>query len=375
MKNKKNTRNSQDSKSQDFLYDYKKSGKLRPWDKRKAITDEISRACFQIPGLERYGEMMCSCGSFLGFEACVILEHGKVLKKASFCKYRLCVMCQSRKAVITRKQVFDLASWHLEKYPNDAPLLLTLTIPNVSGENIGKTIDRMTKAFERLSKRKVVKGMNRSWFKSLEITYNRDRVDFHPHFHVLMMVPPEYFRMKSGLYITHGKWLNLWQEAMRDSTITQVDVRKIKDTGEGKLEAIIAEVAKYATKPSSYVFENDCGELEVDNQALEHLHYGLKGRRLIGYGGYFKEVRKEKRLLDVEESDLVSVDEEEIDEDGVVKESSQKVSCCKICNLPLVEENYHWTQKIKRYLRICPKEDGSERYRSGLETVQCRGPT
>jgi plasmid rolling circle replication initiator protein Rep len=378
MKNKKNPPESQDQKEQgfnDFLRDYKKSGKLRPWKKRKTLTDALAEACLKVPGLEKYGEKMCECGSYKEFDGCKNVKHGKTLVRANFCGYRLCVNCQSRKSTLIRKQVFDLATWHLEKHPTDIPILLTLTVPNVEGEEIGRTIDRMAKAYERLSKRKVVKRMTRSWFKSLEVTYNRDRDDFHPHFHILMMVPANYFDRKSGLYISRDEWLRLWQESMRDSTITQVDVRKVEEKGEGALGSIIAEVAKYATKPSSYIFEDEQGNFDVDRGALEQIHYGIKGRRLVGYGGYFKEVRKEKELLDVEKVKLdVKETEEMLSENEEVRETAPP--CCKICNEPLVREAYRWDRVIKEYVRVYSDGDrGCEGSSSEVERVQCRGPT
>lgn len=351
MNNKKNPTESQEQKVEsfnDFLFDYKKSGKLRDWDKRSTINRELAKACSEIVGLERYGELLCQCGKDLEFNACIIPEHGKKLKRANFCHYRMCAMCQPRKAAKVRDEVYELAKAHLEKYPDDIPLLLTLTAPNIEGEYIGREIDDHMKAFERLVKRKAVKSMNRSWFRSLEVTRNRKRNDYHPHFHVLLMVPPEYFHKNSPLYITRDEWLKLWQESKRDFTITQVDIRALKGTGEQKLEALIAEVAKYATKPSSYVYESKSGKIVVNHEAFEHLHYGLKNRRTIGYGGYFKEVRKAKRLDALEKAALKA--EERLKEDGSFKE--EKPELCRECHQPMVKENYTYRDKIKRYLRI-----------------------
>lgn len=48
---------------------------------------------------------------------------------------------------------------------------------------------------------------------------------------------------------------------MRDNSITQVDIRRVDDKGEGTFESIVAEVAKYATKPLSYILKNEKGSL------------------------------------------------------------------------------------------------------------------
>lgn len=375
MKLKKNPTESQDQKAQSFddlLLDYKKSGKLRDWDKRKTLANLVAKACSEIIGLEQYGEMICECGRNVEFEACIIPEHGKKVKRANFCKYRMCPMCQPRKAGKVRDEVFDLAKAHLDRYKDDIPILLTLTIPNIKGTDIGKAIDLLMKGFERLTKRKIVRGMNRSWFKSLELTKNHERGDYHPHFHILMMVPPEYFHKNSPLYITHDMWLKLWQEAMRDPSITQVDVRVLKDKGEGTLAAIVAEVAKYATKPSSYIIKGKNGKEVIDREALEDLHWGLKGRRTIGFGGYFKKVRQRRKLLELEKAARES--EESLNEDGTAKE--KEPSRCRECNRQMVKEKYTYLDRIKRYFRVHLKEDPShESYRAELDIVQCRGPT
>ena len=80
---------------------------------------------------------------------------------------------------------------------------------NVKGGELNKAIDQMNIAWKRLTELKVVKGAVRSWFRSLEVTYNKDRDDYHPHFHALLMVPHHYFYKDRGLYIPHEKWLDL----------------------------------------------------------------------------------------------------------------------------------------------------------------------
>jgi plasmid rolling circle replication initiator protein Rep len=237
----------------------------------------------------------------------------------------------------------------LEKHESDVPLLLTLTVPSVKGDDLNKLLDKMFKGWGRFIKRKVVDKPVRSWARFLEVTYNKERDDFHPHFHVLLMVPERYFRKEEGIYIPRDEWLKLWQESMRDDRITQVDIRPMKTKGEGALESLVAEVAKYATKPSSYVEKNENGEYEADPHVIEHLHYGLKGRRLVGYGGAFKEIREEKKLVDVEEADLGDVEETKGTGEDEKKEEYQSAKC-KICGCEMVKEHYIWNSSKRQYL-------------------------
>ena len=343
MKHIQEDPNSQQKIISDSLEDLKPSGKKRSWDKNKGFSVIISQAFSLILGLEHYGKLIASCGNYLKFLECKIVAHGKRLIEASFCKVRLCVMCQWRKSLVIRKQVLDLVHWHREKYSTDVPLLLTLTVVNVSGCELNKAIDQMNRSWKRLMELKAVKRSVRSWFRSLEVTYNSERQDFHPHFHALLMVPRSYFESRRDLYIPHEEWLRLWRKSMRDDRITQVDIRKVKARKEGTLECLVAEVAKYASKPSSYIFENSEGELEAPPNVVEELHYALKGRRLIGFGGLFNEIRKERKMVDVENADLIRIEEDE-------------VPCtCKICSSTLSEALYSWNFGVHRYQRT-PEE-------------------
>ena len=338
--------------SSEILRDLKQSGKERPWRKNKLLSMAVSQAYFLIYELKRYGRIMSSCGSELKFGSCTNTDHGKKLIEANFCKVRLCVMCQWRKSLVIRKQVLDLVHWHREKYSTDIPLLLTLTVVNVSGDELGLTIDRMNEAWRRLMQRKVFRRVIRSWFKSLEVTYNQERGDFHPHFHALLMVPASYFDTRRDFYIPQQEWLRLWQASMRDDRITQIDIRTIKARKQGKLESLAAEVAKYATKPSSYVEKGPNGLLQASPLIVEDLHHALKNRRLIGFGGLFRQIREEKKMVDVEDANLIH-----IDEDGVIKQCS-----CKICGSTLLEELYQWQIGLGQYRKVGGKKS---------TTIQC----
>ena len=66
---------------------------------------------------------------------------------------------------------------------------------------------------------------------------------------------------------------------------------------------------------------------------------------------------------------------QEIDEDGVVKEKTSNEHRCNVCNKLMVEENYRWCRSIRHYVRVYPQEESFEWHGSGLDRVQCRGPT
>src|SRR5690625_5335160 len=95
--------------------------------------------------------------------------------------------------------------------------------------------------------RKEVKQIVKGYARKLEITYNEERDDYHPHFHVLIAVDKNYFN-NSWSYIKRDRWLELWQQVTKKPSITQVDVRKVRNSKDNK----VFENAKYSANESDY---------------------------------------------------------------------------------------------------------------------------
>ncbi|MFG1569939.1 protein rep, partial [Staphylococcus aureus] len=151
---------------------------------------------------------------------------------------------------------------------------------------LGDEIKRYNKSFDKLFKRKVVKRVVKGYVRKLEITYNEKRDDYHPHFHVLIVVNKSYFTDVKA-YLNQKEWLRLWREATGISEITQVDVRRVKEQNSNELY----EMAKYTGKDSDY----------LSNEKVFKVFYeSLKGKRAFAYGGLFKEVRKRLKNGDLD---------------------------------------------------------------------------
>lgn len=322
-----------------ILVDKRKSGRKRPWKRYKTQSLAVSDAYRQFEAAANFSNRMEECGAWLRFLVCAN-GHEKRLLAALFCQCRLCPMCQWRRSLIMFHQVKELAHEHVKYSKSDIPLLLTLTVPNVSSCGLNKRLDLMQSAWKRLMNRNPVKRVCRSWFRGLEVTYNQDRDDYHPHFHVLIMVPKNYFDSRRKLYIDRDIWLKMWQEVTGLPEITQVDIRRVKKLRKSTpIESVSAEVAKYATKPGDYIREMDNGLCEADKEVIETLHTALRRRRLVAFGGKFKEYRKQMKMQDIEKSDMVHIEE---------KESACK---CRICESELIQEMYTWQIGLRQYVK------------------------
>ena len=117
------------------------------------------------------------------------------------------------------------------------------------------------------------------------------------------MVKSGYFKGKDN-YISQEEWGDMWTQSLKVDYVPMVDVRAIKEAGKG-LKGAILETAKYPTKPI---------KLDVENkQVVDDLYNGLYRKRQLGYGGLFKEVKKQLQLDDAENGNLVQTSDEEND--------------------------------------------------------------
>lgn len=221
-------------------------------------------------------ELIQDCSTFLMMVADEKMEKKKQ-HKGNSCKNRFCPICAWKKA---RKDALSLAVQmeYIRQEEQKEFIFLTLTAPNVPGDELEPEIKNYNKSFKKLVERKEVKAVIKGYVRKLEVTYNPDRNDYHPHFHVLIAVNKSYFTDKD-YYISRDRWLELWQQATGNPSITQVDVRKIKRDGNKE----IAEVAKYSAKDSDYL---------INKVVFEIFYKALKGKQLIVYSGLFKDSMK-----------------------------------------------------------------------------------
>ena len=298
------------------------------WKKEKLRSTAVSIVMLT----EKRKQRMSDCSTALEFAADA--EGNKRLHRANFCKDRMCPACQRRRSLKVFHQIKECCTSLLKERPSVQFLMLTLTIPNVSEDELSSSISHMFKSWDRLLKRKEFNRAVIGWFRSLEVTSEKKRSDYyHPHFHVLLAVPSYYFKTKG--YITHGRWLELWQEATRQPEITQVDIRRVKpnrkqslkgasefnDQGGSSIEAISAasaEVGKYATKPSDYLKVISPDDYQADSNIVQVLAEALKHRRIIAFSKEFKRHLQNNEEIDSDSVDLVHTGDEGSDIESVV---------------------------------------------------------
>ncbi|HCU7624907.1 MULTISPECIES: protein rep [Staphylococcaceae] len=225
---------------------------------------------------ENQMDLVQDCNTFLSFVADKTLEKQK-LYKANSCKNRFCPVCAWRKA---RKDALGLSLMmqYIKQQEKKEFIFLTLTTPNVQNEQLEDEIKHYNKSFKKMVERKKVKSIIKGYVRKLEITYNKKRDDYNPHFHVLIAVNKSYFTDKR-YYISQQEWLDLWRDVTGISEITQVQVQKIRQNNNKELY----EMAKYSGKDSDYL---------INQKVFDAFYKSLKGKQVLVYSGLFKEARK-----------------------------------------------------------------------------------
>ena len=342
------------------LEDRTKKGRSVQWRMGKQFNLFLGEAHEDIRN-QRKAERVKYCCSYLWFLECQESEkHPKKLKSAVFCEDRLCGLCQKRKSIKQFAISVQLGHEFLKQYPTYRFLFLTLTVPNVKLEELRNKITHILESWNRLIQRTEVKRAVKGYYRTLEITYNHERKDYHPHLHVVLVVSSAYFKTK--IYIKRDRWLEMWRESTRQQEITQVDIRSIKVRGSKKktidpVILVFAEACKYGLKPWSTSLKSPIrlqkGKISRDVEGhawlrptrketasvVDLLESALYRRRLVQYGGILKQIKRELKIKDAEEreTDLINL-------------TGRQMSCkCSICNGEMSEVLYVWNNMLANY--------------------------
>lgn len=307
-----------------ILQDISATGKERNWTLHKRENRSLESIYWDISDTYLQAEddtksqkwasranRLHNCTSFLKFNVYADEQsHSGERKKVTAmnsCKIRLCPMCSWRRSMKIHSQCRKIID-AMENEQNYDYLLLTLTVPNVSAGQLNMKVDEMMNAFHKFIGYKRFEGVVVGWYRALEITHNVNRKSksfntYHPHFHCILAVKKGYCSINNASYIQQLEWLSMWQKAMNDYSITQVDVRKVKAGNNKDIISAICEVSKYTVKTGDYVMPNDwvmsCNTVMTLSEVLAY-------RRLVAFGGVMKEWHKKLNLDDPIDGDLTA---------------------------------------------------------------------
>lgn len=245
---------------------------------------------------EKTLDRILGCGNFVESVSTTDLSKGKVVRVMR-CKNRFCPICL---ATTSRKRgyILGIVLQALKERLNYDFLFLTLTVPNVNGNQLLEELQKQYKAIKRFVQRKEFKKISKGYIRKTEITYNEKRDDYHPHIHLLIAVDSNYFTREN--YVNQKVWLKIWRECKKNKSITQVHITKADSSS-------YRELAKYEAKDLEY--------LNYGEKVFDVFYNALHGRRCLTWNGCFQEYKK---MYDNGELDSLGV----VDENYYTKISS-----------------------------------------------------
>lgn len=296
----------------EILQDISSTGRIRNWSEKKEMNLELVEIFeyartkdSSIITNSRLNQLK-ECGSYLKYAD---TTEGRKLREANFCRVRLCPLCQWRRSLKLFSQVSEITDYILQ-HKKVRFIFATFTLKNVSGEDLSSTIDRMNEGFKFLVQKKInlaeTKPLQENligYLKAIEISYNLKAKTYHPHIHCIFEVRPSYF---GNNYIKQSQWVSLWQKVMKLDYEPLLKIKAIKDNSAFS----VAEVAKYPVKLNGIFEIKDRNE---QARVLITLKRALHHRRLLTFGGDFREVKRLLKLKDVEtDSDLIRINDKEL---------------------------------------------------------------
>jgi plasmid rolling circle replication initiator protein Rep len=268
-----------------YLTDFSLNDK--PWDRHRNCADQVS-SLYDQADFDDYSARIDRCAQMLLFGSRLDVQGQRTirLKSAFFCRVRNCPVCQWRRSLMWKARLGTALPLIERDYPKARWLHLTLTARNCLITDLRQEIKLLNAAWQRLSQLKNFPAIG--YFKSLEVTRGEDG-SAHPHFHVLLMVMPNYF---GGNYIKQEKWIEMWKKALRVDYDPGAHIQAIKVLGDnGKILDAIKEVAKYTVKGD---------DLIVDGEWLVEYTKQVYKTRAISLGGILKKYLSEEEATNEE---------------------------------------------------------------------------
>jgi len=273
-------------------------------------------------------------------------EEAKVkdFKKTNLCKDKFCNNCKKVKQAARMSKFIPLIRPYAKSMYQ-----LTLTVPNVKGEELSDTIDSLFKAFtkliEHLKGKKEVKGIDfdkmqyEGAIRSLEVTYKGN--EYHPHLHALIVLhinplDDMMIRKHKNVYSKDFKGKReerlfsdieiliqkIWYLLINKKRVDKKSIEALEKGYSCQLdkfkESDFIELFKYMTKATN----EDDGTMNY--RQFKTLYVSLMNRRQIqGYGCFYN-------LKDEE----VSMDEVNELYDTIIEGLKQEESPISVCETP-----------------------------------------
>lgn len=364
---------------------------------------------------ENKADLIKNCNSLRYMQQCISDPNHKHFR-GSFCKDRYCPICSHIKAHKETQMLFSIME-SMQKdnnYKNCYIIFVTLTQKNVTTGELKKEVDKINGAIKELLKKdKLFKGSKRKnkgkivnvkplcigTIRHLEVTAGykaaRQRIEYHPHIHLLMLVRKDYWNKESNQW-THKKLMKKWRELMNldydpvvHITLVKNDnmdkIIEIKESQDGEeitttdiesksakknnlvnldTDGALKEISKYETKDTDkikFIKNKETGRVEINwndsKEIIRELYISLHQKRTTVMTGEF--LKQKKRLFGNKDADDLIDEMQDSELIDIFKNKK-----CKKCGSPVTEHLLRYSGVKKVYLEL--SKDKLDSYKRGM---------
>lgn len=257
------------------------------WNEKKKNSLRMARK-LEAAGLLGRAERMRDCADIVQTAYCRDCG-GFHVKRANLCRDRLCPVCSWRLALQRFGEMRRILTAIGQAYPELSYSLVTVTVKNCEPQALAETLTKMAKAWNRVMQRKCCKESAAGFARSVEITYNAERNEMHPHYHILAA----WYKDDSS------DFLAAWRESAQKSGLVcnwkAQNAEKIitKSGDDSELLKAVLETYKYNIKGSDL--------LTMPTYVFKDVAMQFSSKKLISFTGIFKEYAK---LCDINVDDV-----------------------------------------------------------------------
>lgn len=248
-----------------------------------------------------------NCAKWWDME-CYAALNVKDIKRVNLCRDKFCFNCQSMLAAKRYGKFAPILDSFKDRYKI---VHVVLTVPNCEHEELKPLLDKMYRKFPLLMRyfkgQAKVRGVNFLKYgyggavRGLEVTYNKDTAQYHPHFHCMVLLSPQIDlrgRHTNAYSFDHNDptkkhkfsdfeilLQKIWYLLINDCKVTADNLERLRigyDVQASDPQGYYHEVFKYACKGA---FKESEGACIYQSQIFWTLYEALKNRRMIqGYG-------------------------------------------------------------------------------------------
>ena len=328
------------------------------------------KVMFDKYNLKKYFDKYLRLSDCLSFWIWDKYEENKLLdlKKVNRCMDKFCPNCR---AVSTSQALVNFAPKFKEMLERGySPFLLTLTVPNVCGEDLDYTINKMNTAFKKFNQWFFSdnKGFTNRLFKissmvkALEVTVQKDEFNmYHPHFHCICFIDINNLDFNIFNKYLNGPFSKKYNKYILYSD-ADIQIQKL-----WKFAYDNIRISKYSNYPDMFLFDEefnkyvyyqcDIRPLEMPKGIYEVFKYPFKDSNIrnqhdfeiLYFALYKKRLRQaygELYGLDVECDGEINKDKEDIKSYLKKEEFPREIFTREINNLL---KEYHNYMKISRF--------------------------